>query len=259
MILNFPSFCSQLAYNKKISMLFLYAADDEHLSRLDPTLLSDQALLEIFVSSFKNISEFQDENGNFLDIAEWENVDMGAQDGHDTTVAYFTYPVADEQPNLGGSLNLVFLPPTLEGLYIVSCDLTGTIETADLPRGLLELNVCLNKLEGSFSIEKLPSTLEILIISGNQLCGSLRIGALPRPMRTIQAIQNMFVGEIDLRSLPPGLQRIEIDNNKFSGSVIVGPLPETLNIVKIGMNGALTMDMPHLPASLTGFFVSTPR
>ena len=34
-------------------MLFLYSPDDGHLSRLDPALLSEQALMDMLVEGFK--------------------------------------------------------------------------------------------------------------------------------------------------------------------------------------------------------------
>ena len=204
----------------KNPMFFLYAADDEHLSRLDPTLLSTQALLEIFVSSFKNISEFQDENGNFLDITDWRSLEILDPDRDAMMVTNFTYPTNDNQPNLGGSLNLAFLPQTIDRIEIIDCDVTGTIGTADLPPDLIALMLQFNKLKGSFAIEKLPETIEALMIHSNLLCGSLRIDALPRSMITFHANDNAFVGTIDVRDLPETLYYLEIQNNKFSGNVV---------------------------------------
>ena len=57
-------------------MLFLYAAEDKYMSRLDPALLSQQTLMEMFVDGFKNKEPFQDENGHYTDYHDWAPVTL---------------------------------------------------------------------------------------------------------------------------------------------------------------------------------------
>ena len=54
----------------------ILAADDMSLGRLDPTLLSDQARMEMTFENVENKTGIIDSAGNYLDISAWDILEL---------------------------------------------------------------------------------------------------------------------------------------------------------------------------------------
>ena len=185
----------------------LHAADDEHLSRLDPSLLSDQALMEMFAAGFDNVYTVYDENENYTDCFEWEIVEV--EDGIIRFVSYDGYENNHGEDGfggrLGGSLNLQFLPASVDGIFLPMNDLHGTISPKDLRPGFQKL--CLER---------------------NRLTGSLHTGDFPNSMTEIDLAINYLSGGLDMTTLPENLESFLVGNNAFTGSLHLSKLPASL-------------------------------
>ena len=231
-------------------MLFLYAADDQHLSRLDPGLLSEQASMEILAEGFKNKSYFQDINGNYTDCHEWDPVITT-----DGMVVSFNLRQEGHDVRLEGSLLPQFIPETVQYFGLVLCGVTGTIDVGMLPRSLLYLLLNGNKLEGTFAIESLPLHLLRMDISRNQFNGKMLTESLPQSVEVLIAESNRFQGSIDLSDLPGGLNTLRIGHNSFEGDIDISNLPAAMEEFDVSGNeqSSVNVHCAKLPRALQKF------
>ena len=149
---------------------FLVAPDDQHLGRLDPSVLPEQCLMEIFVEGFQNKTKFQDKNGHFTDCHDWNGTHV--IDGVITPLA-----INDYKNPLEGSLNVRFLPSTVTLLRLVDQKQGGQLDTAEIPWNLISIELCENSLDGSFITEGLPQSILLVNIDGNNFCSTLDLTA----------------------------------------------------------------------------------
>ena len=188
---------------------------DSSLGKMDPSMLSDQARMELAVTGLTDESceEFRDNEGVFLDACEWVATKCDS-DGNVTGLCLET--------TYWGTLCLDFFPQSLNDIRI-SCNgnLTGTVDTALLPPRLTVLHLDDNSFIGSVDMTALPATLEYFDIQ-----------------------ENKFSGGCDLTALPSSLEELIVCDNLFSGSLCLGTLPE--NIVE-SMTDAL---MSHVTVKL---------
>ena len=207
------------------TVLLVISPDNENLSRLDPALLSEQTLFEMFVEGFQDKSRFQDEHGNYTDCHTWSCIIIN--EGQPTN-----FDINNDRKirHLGGSLNLRFLPEFVSWLGVAGNDIGGKICTGDLPKDMGYLFLEDNKFEGEFDISALPAEMRILYVSQNNLCGTLDIASLPREFEELYAYQNKFTGGLNLDDLPESLTTLDLAENLFAGEVNFMNLPLELAI-----------------------------
>ena len=213
----------------------------DHLGRFDTSSLSDQALIELFVSGFNDVNFAKDANGDFIDIQLWKAVKF------DKTGKLFSINMIDyggvfhdRNPNPsiqtrsfcgGGSVDLKYIPPSVRIFRLKSMLLTGTIDTAALPPDLQIFDVNDSCFEGSFCVKTLPKELREVVVSHNQLSGSLDIENLPPQVRIFSVRNNNFSGLIHLCSLPNKLCTLDIQRNHFEGTLEIRNAPKSLYAV----------------------------
>ena len=221
---------------------------DPSLSRLDPSLLSQQVLMEMFVEGFQKKSRFHDKSGNYTEISEWPHVitedrevtvfsieeDLNYSPGHFDHLLDGT---------LGGSLHPQFLPRSVCHLTLTRQGLTGTVDTEAFGPNLQELRLDKNSFVGSFAIESLPRAISVVVIANNEFHGKLNLAACPHTLWELQAQDNNFEGSVDLGNLPAEMYSLDLSHNHFTGSVNFHKLPKTLSDLRLennpGLYGAL--------------------
>ena len=211
-------------------------ADSENLSRLDPSLLSEQALFEMFVEGFENKSRFQDGHRNYTDFHGWPTIEKSDGEQYHFEASYDLWSTHGV---LRGSLNLRFLPETVSILNLAGNEICGTICTEDLPRGMYSLFLQDNQFEGDFEIASLPDELTVLDIEKNNLRGTLDIASLPLKIEEFHASQNKFTGSVDLNHLPRDLTVLDLSKNFFSGEVNFITLRFQLESLNLSDNAGL--------------------
>ena len=84
----------------------LKESDTDPLGRLDPTMLAQQAQMELFAGGLERafVETLQDDHGAFLNVCDWTPVDCDEDDN----VTYF-----GPWDVFGGVANFDFLPSTL--------------------------------------------------------------------------------------------------------------------------------------------------
>ena len=203
---------------------------DQALGRLDNHSLSDQALMEMLIDGMEEEHKelYQDENGNFLDVCEWEGIECA-----DDRVEYLflAFRKFTEKP-----FPFNFIPPHVQTFRASDCNLHGTLETGVLPSGIKLLNVESNALHGTLSLKAFPRAMEKIWVTWNALTGSLVLSDLPQSLKKFGADFNKFCGEIDLNDLPPALENLSIGGNALTGSINIESLPDSIRHIDLSEN-----------------------
>ena len=262
-------------------MLFIHcivAADtDKHLSRLDPSLLSNQARMEIFLDGIQRKHLFQDENGNFTDFEEWDIVEMD-QSNQKIIAIQGERRWNEEDRMLGGSVLFAFLPDTVHTINLAYNTLSGEIEfrdlppnldelfltenlfegklvTAHIPRSVTKFSVRHNKLQGTIDCAKFPPKITHIDISRNNFEGSLHVKHLLLTIEDFSASDTGFSGKLEMNSLGlPSLEILRLGNNLFTGGLEMLDPPPSLKVLdfltecKERLNG--TVHIPVFPLNL---------
>ena len=215
--------------------MHIFLSIDPALGRLDFESLSDQALMEIVFDGLvpETKKYFQDENGEFLDVCEWDGI-ICNEDGDVETIAY-------ESMEMNGSVSFEHLPKNVTQLIITHNGygmdaITGTLETRLLPRKLTEFDVNGNALTGTVDLSQLPSTMVIFGLSINSFEGPLDFTALPTDLRQLFLNNNRFSGNVILTKLPASLTQLYLQINDLSGDIVLENIPATMCKIDLSFN-----------------------
>eukprot|EP00009_Paramoeba_aestuarina_P017497 CAMPEP_0201530470 /NCGR_PEP_ID=MMETSP0161_2-20130828/44778_1 /ASSEMBLY_ACC=CAM_ASM_000251 /TAXON_ID=180227 /ORGANISM="Neoparamoeba aestuarina, Strain SoJaBio B1-5/56/2" /LENGTH=228 /DNA_ID=CAMNT_0047932849 /DNA_START=6 /DNA_END=689 /DNA_ORIENTATION=+ len=200
--------------------------------------MSDQTLLEIIVAGMAGKSVFLEEDThNVRSLNDWNGITLN-DGGYVTAISWSPFRSDSGQSPIvpGGSLNLDWLPSHVRMVRIIFLQLSGTIETASLPRGLADFNISGNHMSGTFDTTGLPQDLESVVITRNKFEGSLDVSVLPHKLTHFDASYNTFRGFLDLTNLPSTLTGIYLHVNEFEGSVCLETLPAGLQTIRLIKN-----------------------
>ena len=210
--------------------IFEFLTVDPSLGRIDYSLLSDQALMEILFDGMRTRNEtaLRDENGNFKDIFEWEGIKCIGDSVSKITM--YGKLVSDKQ------FPFDFIPPRVTVFEGGFANLHGTLDPSVLPMHLIKFIVHYNKLRGSVNIGSFPEKLQDIGMSNNHFSGSLDLSSLPASIIKFEASGNNFSGEVSLNDLPPAIKELWISANALSGSISITNLPETITDIHLEEN-----------------------
>lgn len=162
----------------------------EHIGRFDAQSMSDQTLLELFVSEFKHRQRFVDNEGEFKDIADIRGIQCSPE-GHITVLDF-----GGHSPPFDGVLNFCYFPPQLRKARLWE-----------------------NRLTGEFVAARIPSSTTVLFLGRNMLKGSIAIADLSDSMVYLSVFQNLLSGTLCFDSLPKNLIALDVSDNKLFGSL----------------------------------------
>ena len=220
-------------------------AIDSALGRIDYTTMSDQCLMELLIEGLEEDWKvpFEDSNGDFRDIEEWDALTFSAE-GKIEGILMFN--------RAGGSIAFQYLPKSVKEVDFSECELSGTVEASLLPDGLEYFNVSLaGELSGTFDLLKLPSQLVLCAIAENEFSGSADLTQLPENLENLALRVNCFSGTVSLDALPNQMKDLSLDANKFHGSLDISSLPGSmlsLSACECAFTG--TLNFERLPSSL---------
>ena len=161
-------------------MFPLVCADLAHAGRVDPSFLSDQQMMECFLTPASNAEAALCLYNNNQDNACYrEGLNCNAA-GRITTIGWHSIYVT-----LEGSVNFSMAPRALVQLAMYEQKLTGTVDMTNLPErlALFSLELCL-------------------------FTGTLDLGGLPDTLVTFESIRNRITGVVNISNLPPQLDRV---------------------------------------------------
>ena len=145
----------------------------------------------------------------------------------DGTIEQRLRPLSLLQP--GGSIDLLSIPPKATDLHFSSLHLSGTLNTAGLPRTLRRLSCVENELRGGLNTLALPKFCISVEVGSNRLEGSVCLETLPETLIILRAAKDAFSGEIDICALPPVLNWLDLSNNSLQGTISLECIPESIN------------------------------
>ena len=233
-----------------LANLLSIACTDDGLGRFSNLCISDQTLMEMLVQDFEDVN-IAKAGGNFIDISEWSilcfddsgsitaiNIDIDDTEYIDEDPFYRSIHrgIKDSCFDGGGSIDFKYVPQTVTGLTVSEMIFEGTIETGDLPSGLIHLNVFGNYLKGPFDISGLPKCIERIDIGGNEMTGSLKIEFLPESVKEFSAFSNIFSGTLSMEKLPPKMESLALSSNRFKGKIELPKVPSSLSSINLDNN-----------------------
>ena len=235
-------FCTEF-----LMILRALSADIHGIGRFDISLLSQQARMELIAQEFACNTIFKDENGDFLDIADWPGLEVN-DDGEVTEIAISNEPGLV----LRGSPFLVhLLPDTIDTIQIPDGMLKGSLDCTQLPVSATIIHLALNDFSGSVDLTQLPLNMHVFDISSNNFSGSVDITKLPSTVESFNLSFNKFSGTLDVGRLPAVLEMFEMFSNKFQGSLDVSTMPSTLVELTFDENSLTgSVDCTRLPLEL---------
>ena len=245
-------------------LLLCTLSADASLGRFDPSVLTDQARMEMLVASRKETSANQDyflkfttDEGDYLDACDWPGVTCDdAQnvtsinwklqkwvDGS-VTLDYLPENLAYmnilsrlfETAKASGTITTSLLPRVLQFLALSGQNFFGTLDLSALPPAMTVFHGMYSKFEGTIDLEYLPPKMEIIDLSGNKLSGTLSLTKLPASMRRLILDSNEFTGTIVLDSLPAGMQVLDLHANELSGRPSTENIPKSLTAIVLHDN-----------------------
>ena len=213
--------------------LSIQAADESALGRVNPGALSDQDLMELLIEGIcENAKkEYQDSHGAYLDISEWNGVEL---DENSRVVS-----VGAEERTCNGTVALAYIPTLVTRFALFESHARGTLDTSQLPEGLDTLMLFRNEFHGDVGLTALPKNLREFNISENEFSGSCDLTSLPASIELVNVARNAFSGTLDFSNLPPKIFFLFLEHNTFSGEVRCAALPAELRMLWVH-NNALT-------------------
>ncbi|KNH07899.1 leucine-rich repeat protein [Perkinsela sp. CCAP 1560/4] len=206
--------------------------DPDVLGRPDKDSLPQHTLMEILIGDLDDRTCFRDKEGVFLEACAWSGVKCTA-DGDVFSINWDPdhgwYLFGQDRPvQNGGSIDLRWMPSSVQDFHIPKLDLSGSVDTFSLPREMTSIDIKQNQFHGPFNIAGLPLNIRSVDVSSNRLCGSLDLPRLPEGISLLNAAMNDFSGSISLIALPESLNGLWLNANRLSGSVDRSALRLTL-------------------------------
>ena len=187
----------------------LLSSDEIPAFRPDPSMLSDQARLELLFASVTPKTFMLNEHGEPADLLSWSGAEVRKNALQRLILS---------RSSLKGSIDLAWMPKLL-GFDVGENSLTGTLNLEALPDCLTLLYLNHNKISGSAVLTALPRRLHLLRLDHNALTGSIVLRALPQQMTHLSLNSNMLTGTVDVSQLPPPMTCLQLESNSLSGEV----------------------------------------
>jgi hypothetical protein len=217
-------------------VLFCYGMDPL-LGRLDYASMPQQALMEMFIDGIENREKICGSKEEPADIEKWEGVRLN-ENGDVTKITCVAM-------NLEGSVNVQWLPSTIERFQMDNNRLTGTIDLTSLPPPMKYIYLSDNHFTGTIDLCHLPECFQFLNLTVNNLNGTLNLENLPQSLYSLSLGHNEFSGTVSLVNLPDGLKQLAIQSTKISGRTDFSKLPNSLakfNFSNTQLSGEIFVD-----------------
>ena len=238
-------------------MLSFCLSADLPLSRFDPSTLSAQASMELLVEGLGTMTKkhFQEENGEYKDLAEWKGVTLRT-DGDVYKISWNAWSGIPVEA-MRGTFDFRYLPRTLFELCLEGVKCQCTLDFAALPDQVTSLRLSYCYFTGSVDLAAFPASITEIEIQGDPwgqgpgLTGSVDLTRLPPRLKVLNIRDTQISGTINLEHLNPTLEKLRLNDNNFSGSVTFNNLPATLRDIQLSNNVFCgEIDLSGVPTTL---------
>ena len=164
--------------------------------------------MELLIEGFhdKKKKEYQETDGMYLDVCEWDCVTC---DDDERVIE-----IEINSDYASGTVELCYLPPKVKVLDISPWWGTG-------------------ELKGSLDLTHLPGGIKSLSLDYNELTGEIDLRHLPVRMRSLNLRNNQLTGEIDFTRLPDRMEYLTLNNNQLTGSLVIKRVPPTMKMIDL--------------------------
>ena len=178
-------------------MPFLLTIDATLAGRCDPSMLTQQQMVELFFTPEDPKEAREHLKGDPDDACTWEGIDC-TEDGDireilwrgwrfplEGSIDFRMFPMAVKFVNiyeqgLRGDIDTTAFPESLEHLCLDKCFFTGTIDLGSLPPQMRTFEVFYNEITAVCNVQNIPKTVTSLRIrEANIVAKTIHVGALP--------------------------------------------------------------------------------
>ena len=213
---------------------FHLIAADSAVGRVDLQSLSDQVMMELFVSAFSEhcLQKWKKRDGSFREIEDWKYVLCEVCGIVNEINIRRLIGLAQAR----GTVNLDFVPRHTSKLTIADTILEGTLKTKALPHSLTFIDLHQNRLHGEVDFKNLPHKLGHFDIRHNSFSGSVDLSALPETLKFLQAGHNSFTGGVSFENLPKNMLVVQFPHNALTGEFSLINAPQRLGRFSVESN-----------------------
>mmetsp|Transcript_20885 Transcript_20885/g.32577 ORF Transcript_20885/g.32577 Transcript_20885/m.32577 type:complete len:220 (-) Transcript_20885:27-686(-) len=196
-------------------MIGLGITSDISLGKVDKSSFSQQTLMELVIEKITdNKEKICGDAENPKDLLFWCMPIWGLKLEHEEVTRISLY-----KGGFKGSLQLEWLPSSVQYCSFSFNDLSGTVNLVELPESLEELLLNANNFEGPVCLTRLPPKMSRLRLDENRFCGSVDLTNLPASMEKLLLRTNRFEGKSDFSLLPEGLKELDVSHTKLEGEI----------------------------------------
>ena len=177
--------------------LTFLCADTSIIGKVDPSMLTDQQMLELFFTPSDEREARSELKGDADDGCTWAGVTCENEE-HIKRIRWCSWEV-----RLVGSIDLRRVPPHTESILLYKEALSGTMDVTGLPSSLIQISL----QECAFS-------------------GTLDLGHLPQGIRSFGVHANCITAVQNVCNLPLSLEHLIVEELQIEAkSIYVGALP----------------------------------
>uniref|UniRef100_A0A7S4KSH7 Leucine-rich repeat protein n=1 Tax=Paramoeba aestuarina TaxID=180227 RepID=A0A7S4KSH7_9EUKA len=184
---------------------------DPSVMRVDKSSVPQLSLMDLLIDGLDPKRRIRPETSSSLD--NWSRIKL--------TPAGDVTDIEFSNKDLTGSLQLEWMPSTVQSVDVSYNAISGTLNLESLPVSLCRIDLGNNAFEGTVCLTNLPRELKELILSINQLSGQVDLTKLPEGLHRLQLHRNMFEGWTDFSQLPESLEFLSVSETGLSGMMVV--------------------------------------
>lgn len=162
---------------------------DPSLGRVDKHSFSQQALMELLVSSVGDAEKIYQTEENLGDMTSWAGLSLNAASTEVHEIKWRGY-------YLHGSLDLNWIPSTVRRFDVSQNNLEGALQLSALGAKMVSANFGYNQFSGTIDLTKLPEALTNLSLTSTIVSGDVDFRQLPRSLLYLDVSDTTLSGNL---------------------------------------------------------------
>jgi len=158
-----------------------------------------------------------------------------------------------------GNVGINYLPPILTHLTFKNSNRVTDVGLKNLPNTLTHLDLYSNNSISDKGIRNLPPNLTYLCLHENNNVTSEGLKYLPKTLNYLDVHENTWIDDEGIKNLPLSITYLDLHYAKLVSNSGLIYLPPRLTHLDLFMNKNVSLDLKHLPQSLTTFYAKSSR
>ena len=160
----------------------IFSTDALPTGRIDPLMLADQQIMEIFFTPNSLTQAHKALGGDEYDACTWNGVQCFQDD-----IVEIVWQEIDVK--LEGTLDFHILPPELYALNIKNKKIVGDLDTSNLPRKLESFRIIETGMTGILDMSNLPRALMVFAVEKNRISDVGPICNIPETLCQLRIVE----------------------------------------------------------------------